>query len=386
MTLLCGALSWLADHKISDKNVSFQKDNDLNEPEWLKNIRKNNTGEQNINSLTNFNRSKRSKIVSPSNINEQILNLVKLIDDSEGEEKESYVDIRSRNYDLNIFRPKIIYCSRTHSQLAQVVNELKKTSFFQNSSNSELNLAIATASRNTLCINKDLKKDINSSLTLNEACNELIQSEDGCPFFNRQKDEAFKEHLNIISAKRIIDIEDILSSGISSQCCPYYLDRYLVQPAAFIATPYNSILDKATREAYGIELENSIIIFDEAHNIVDFIKQMNSITIATPIDFFEQILSCIDEYLRKYSKRLRGPNVSSLSQLRIFFFKVSEFIKKKNYNCLSVNDFIYSSQIDTFNFSRLVSHMEETNLFTKVNYYKLKRFEFTIIHNIIGFK
>lgn len=369
MTLLCGALSWLEDNQLPVKNTISQSDNTSSEPEWLKNIRTITSEERNIHSEILFNRPKKSKISASVNVDQSIINLVKLIEDTGSEENSNGGDLRSRNFGQKTFRPKIIYCSRTHSQLTQVVNELKKTYFFRNSNGDKImNLAVATASRKTLCINKDLKEGVTSLSALNEACNELIQTDGGCQFFNRHKDEAFKEHLEIVSSKRIVDIEDLLNSGISSHCCPYYTDRYLVQPAAFVATPYNSILDKVTREAYGIELENNIIIFDEAHNIVDFIKQMNSVNIADPIEFFEQVLKCIDEYLGIYSKRLSGSNLSSLSQLRIFFFKILEFLKKKNYNSVSVNDFIYASQIDSFNFSRLVIHVEETKLFTKVNF------------------
>lgn len=362
-------MSWLEDSQLPVKTTRSQIDDASSEPEWLKNIRTKTTEELSIHSEITFNHPKKPKISSSANVDQSILNLVKMIDDNGPEENSYDADLRSRNFGLKTFRPKIIYCSRTHSQLTQVVNELKKTSFFRNSNGDTfLNLAVVTASRNSLCINKDLKKEHTSSSALNEACNELIRTEDGCQFFNKHKDEAFKEHLEIISSKRIVDIEDLLNSGISSHCCPYYTDRYLVQPAAFVATPYNSILDKNTREAYGIELEDNIVIFDEAHNIVDFIKQMNSVNITDPIEFFDLVLKCIDEYLRKYSKRLSGSNLSSLSQLRIFFFKISEFVKQKNYNSLSVNDFIYASQIDSINFSRLVIHIEETKLFTKVNF------------------
>lgn len=369
MTLLCGALSWLEDNQLFVKSANTQNNVDPNEPEWLKNIRSSTSKaseEQNIHADIHFRRSKKPKILSSSNIDDKILDLVKLIDDSEPNDRDNGSDLRSRNFDQKSVKPKIIYCSRTHSQLTQVISELRKTYFFRNSNGIGLNLAIATASRNTLCINTDLKKNINSSETINEACNELIQTENGCQFFNRHKDEAFKEHLNVISTKRIVDIEDLLNSGISSQCCPYYSDRYLVQSAEFVATPYNAILDKVTREAYGIDLEDNIVIFDEAHNIVDFIKQMNTVSIADPIEFFENILRCIDGYLGKYSKRLRGSNLSSLSQLRIFFSKILSFVQKKNFNAFSVNEFIYASEIDSFNFSRILNHMEETKLFIKV--------------------
>lgn len=309
---------------------------------------------------------KRTRLEKHKNLDERISNLINLLDDSDTEENED-LDLRSRNFDQNLITPKIIFCSRTHSQLSQVVSELRKTSFFKiGRKDSFLNLATSTASRNALCINKNLREEFSRSSVINEACNDLITSEEGCSYYNRKKDSAFKDHLDILKSHNVLDIEDILQSGITSQCCPYYSSRFLVKPASFLATPYNAIFDKTTREAYGINLSENIVIFDEAHNIIDFIKQIKSVVIKSPSLFFEKIVDCIKKYLEKYGKRIRGSNVSSLSQLKIFFALLDEFSKKRKWGTFSVNDFSYSAQIDSFNFSKLLNHIEETKLMTKV--------------------
>lgn len=274
--------------------------------------------------------------------------------------------MRSHNFGQKTVNPKIIFCSRTHSQLSQVTSELKKTPFYDTTKrNSILDLAISTASRKKLCINKFIN-NIGSSSAINEACNDLLGTEGGCPFYNREKDSAFKEHLDILASKKILDIEDILEFGSTSQCCPYFSSRHLVQPASFVVAPYNAVLDKITREAYGIDLKDNIVIFDEAHNIVDFIKQMNSVHIKNPGELFNKVVGRIEEYLEKYEKRLRGSNSSALSQLKIFFSKFSNFIEEKNYGSFASIEFTYLSKIDSFNFSKLLKHAEETKLFTKV--------------------
>ena len=59
-------------------------------------------------------------------------------------------------------RLKIIYSSRTHSQLAQFASELKKSPYKHIP-------AVTIASRSSLCVN-DAVKDLASVAAVNEAC------------------------------------------------------------------------------------------------------------------------------------------------------------------------------------------------------------------------
>lgn len=366
MTLLCGALSWISDYyKLGKNDKILESSSTINEPEWLINLRKLKNPESESEPLIIQKNYKKTKI-DTSNLDERISNLVNLLDDSEYTENRN-TDLRYENFEQKSTSPKIIFCSRTHSQLSQVVSELKKTTFFRGAAHADsvLTLATSTGPRKKLCINKSINNNSSSS-TINEACKDLLGTENGCPFYNREKDPAFKEHLDLLASRRVLDIEDILNSGSTSNCCPYFSSRHLIQPASLVIAPYNAVLDKATREAYGISLTDNVVIFDEAHNIVDFVKQMNSIAIKNPNDLFYRILKCIEAYLEKYEKRLRGANISALSQLKIFFCKISDFIKKDNFGSFSANEFIYRAKIDSFNFSKLLQHNEDTKLFTKV--------------------
>lgn len=364
MTLLCGALSWLSDYcELEGKNEATDSNAAIKEPEWLKKLRPQKKPESEPESFVIQKHSKKAKIDS-YNLDERVSNLVNLLDDSVYASQTT--DFRSENFGQKLASPKIIFCSRTHSQLYQVISELKKTSFFHGAlSDSILKLATSTGPRKKLCINRSINNN-SSSATINEACKDLLGTENGCPFYNREKDPAFKEHIDLLALKRVLDIEDILNSGSASNCCPYFSSRHLIRPSSFVVAPYNAVLDKATRDAYGISLIDNIIIFDEAHNIVDFVKQMNSIHIKNTKNLFVKILECIEVYLEKYEKRLRGSNISALSQLKMFFSKISDFIKEDNYGSFSPNEFIYRAKIDSFNFSKLLQHAEETKLFTKV--------------------
>jgi Rad3-related DNA helicase len=53
-----------------------------------------------------------------------------------------------------------------------------------------------------------------------------------------------------------------------SSACPYYLSRATQDKADVVFLPYNYLIDEGSRKAQGIDVRNSIIIFDEAHNLV----------------------------------------------------------------------------------------------------------------------
>ena len=44
--------------------------------------------------------------------------------------------------------------------------------------------------------------------------------------------------------------------------------------------PYNTLLHKSTRDAVGIKVKDSVIIVDEAHNIIDTINSLHSIEVS----------------------------------------------------------------------------------------------------------
>lgn len=92
--------------------------------------------------------------------------------------------------------PTIMYTSRTHIQLTQVIKELKKTAYKPKTT--------ILGSRDQLCTNSDLKKKGLVGKQLNQMCNNLVKN----------KRCVFKENLNShidVSRNEIMDIEDLLN-------------------------------------------------------------------------------------------------------------------------------------------------------------------------------
>lgn len=66
---------------------------------------------------------------------------------------------------------------------------------------------------------------------------------------------------------KIMDIEDLVSYGQKEIVCPFYISKDTQDTADIIFLPYNYLTDKIARKAQGINVNNAIIIFDEAHNV-----------------------------------------------------------------------------------------------------------------------
>ncbi|KAJ8675354.1 hypothetical protein QAD02_011140 [Eretmocerus hayati] len=173
--------------------------------------------------------------------------------------------------------PKIIYASRTHSQLSQAMQELKRTSY------NHVYVAVL-GSRDQLCIHPEVAKE-QSSATKIHMCQAKVKART-CYFYNNV--ETRKDDPNI--RQNILDIEDLVKAGQKFKCCPYFLAKELKQNSDIIFMPYNYLLDPKTRKAQGVELQNNIILLDEAHNVEKMCEEAASLQISST-----DIAVCIDE-------------------------------------------------------------------------------------------
>ncbi|KAK0079878.1 hypothetical protein PV325_000708 [Microctonus aethiopoides] len=173
--------------------------------------------------------------------------------------------------------PKIIYASRTHTQLTQVMQELKRTSY------KHLKVAVI-GSRDQLCIHPEVSKEQNSADKIH-LCQCKVRSRT-CMYYNnvelRKDDPIFREE--------ICDIEDLVKAGNKVKCCPYFLARELKQNADITFMPYNYLLDPKTRRSQGVDLQNQVILLDEAHNVEKTCEDAASLQISST-----DIALCIDE-------------------------------------------------------------------------------------------
>ncbi|XP_070237502.1 regulator of telomere elongation helicase 1 isoform X4 [Bos mutus] len=177
--------------------------------------------------------------------------------------------------------PKIIYASRTHSQLTQVISELRNTSYRPR--------VCVLGSREQLCIHPEVKKQESNHMQVH-LCRRKVASR-SCHFYNNVEEKSLEQEL----ATPILDIEDLVRSGTKHKLCPYYLSRNLKQQADIIFMPYNYLLDAKSRRAHGIDLKGTVVIFDEAHNVEKMCEEAASFDltphdVASGLDVIDQVL------------------------------------------------------------------------------------------------
>ncbi|XP_050420877.1 regulator of telomere elongation helicase 1 homolog isoform X2 [Adelges cooleyi] len=172
--------------------------------------------------------------------------------------------------------PRIIYGSRTHTQLNQVMKELRRTNY------KHMKVGII-GSRDQLCIHPEVVKESNSSVKI-ALCRAKVSART-CHFYNNveaKSKEAFIED-------GICDIEDLINKGKKFNCCPYYGSRELQKDVDILFTPYNYIIDPKTRKAQDIQLSEDVIILDEGHNVEKMCEESCSVEITST-----DIALCID--------------------------------------------------------------------------------------------
>nr|CAB3265816.1 regulator of telomere elongation helicase 1 [Phallusia mammillata] len=175
---------------------------------------------------------------------------------------------------------KIIYASRTHSQLSQVVKELKRTAYGKQVVISLL------GSREQMCIHPEVSKQT-SNQTMVHMCRNKVNKH-LCHFYNNV-DDARK---NGIFTKEVMDIEELVQLGNKRNACPYYSTREVSKQVecGVIFTPYNYLLDRKSRRSHNLEIGGNVIIFDEAHNLEKLCEESASFDLSS-LD----IANCIEE-------------------------------------------------------------------------------------------
>ncbi|KAM5245935.1 regulator of telomere elongation helicase 1 [Ctenodactylus gundi] len=177
--------------------------------------------------------------------------------------------------------PRIIYASRTHSQLTQVIGELRHTAYRPK--------VCVLGSREQLCIHPEVKKQESNHMQIH-LCRKKVASR-SCYFYNNVEEKSLEQEL----ATPILDIEDLVKNGSKHKVCPYYLSRNLKQQADIIFMPYNYLLDAKSRRAHNIDLKGTVVIFDEAHNVEKMCEESASFDLtphdlASGLDAINQVL------------------------------------------------------------------------------------------------
>ncbi|XP_046462730.1 ATP-dependent DNA helicase DDX11-like [Daphnia pulex] len=454
LSLICGALTWLADHEchqksqleeklkilskgVEDENPALKQATDAQvEPTWFTLAKKNvaisheqneikselkkiNQREERIQKLkqrvqnmststmnhlvpdsqSSKTNSKKSQISDSTDVEDDNVLIGDIESDGEEPVEESQAEEMFEG-------TKIIFASRTHSQISQFVREVKKSPF-----GDSIRL-ISLASRQQLCINEEVTS-LKSSTLMNERCLEMqkkgssttSKSEDGQPIKKTRKssscpflDSKLVQNVRDLSLTEVTDVESLILSGKKKKACPYYAARNAICDAQLVVVPYSTLLKKHTREACGLKLHNNVVIIDEAHNLLETISSIHSISI-----WGHQISHAhwqLLQYQQRFYSRLSAKNLLPIKQLIFFLSCLMKSLNlqgkpetnqaeaektnedEKIFDC---SKFCIEAGFDHLNINTLVEFCEKTKLPQKLIYFKPATAEVTPVGGLKTF-
>ena len=255
---------------------------------------------------------------------------------------------------------KIYFCSRTHSQLAQVIREFRRTCY------SGRFRSMSLASRATLCTNPEVYV-LGSAEAINDRCSELLNKK-GCPFLEDESQLLFKDQ----AVTQVLDIEELASLGRGLGACSYFGTRRSKRSCHLVTLPYSSLVNEGTRQSLGVDLTGSVVIFDEAHNLVDAINANHSASLTlSKLVLASEALSA---YLDRYQSMLSEESVAQLGNLLRWMDALLQFMQmlagehtRKHTSVISLNDFLFRAGIPDIDTFQVLRFMQRKQLVRKMN-------------------
>uniref|UniRef100_A0A182R4W6 DNA 5'-3' helicase n=1 Tax=Anopheles funestus TaxID=62324 RepID=A0A182R4W6_ANOFN len=305
-------------------------------------------------------------------------------EESDNDSDEDANSGRQKEDEEDRYRPvQVIFCSRTHSQLSQVVNEVKET---QHANDLRL---MSLASRQHLCINAEVQK-LKTSTLMNERCLELLKKggksktdpsdRDGrgakkrrklaqsCPYYNQRAIEGLKNEILF----EVPDIEDLVKEGKREKACPYYTSRAAIPDAQVLMVPYQLILHRRTRQQSGIDLRNSILIIDEAHNLLDTIAAIHSQEVKQ--EQFRQAKMHLSAYKARYFSRFSTKNLLRINQLIFIATRLGKLLSPdaktttvRSSRMIETQELLLEADIFNLDLSDILSFCERSRIAQKVH-------------------
>ncbi|KAJ5885299.1 Helicase-like DEXD box c2 type [Penicillium taxi] len=429
LSLICGSLTWLRDHKRKAFQETLnQAACDDDEPDWMVEFAKKdsrraisekkqefesrlakikleeerlkqaqNTHNQPLDEvdsridpddesqfvLDDYNSDDERNKPSNSGFDSLSASTLALLDRFKGQFSESKSD-----EDLDDDTVKIFYCSRTHSQLSQFAGELRRVSFpssIPNDPEEEKDSGLPTleervkhlslGSRKNLCINPKVKA-LENGTAINERCLDLQQSgvatEKKCPYLPSKDDEAlilkFRDH----ALATVKDIEDIGKVGQKMGICPYYASRSVIKHSEIVTLPYPLLLQKSAREALNLSVKGHVVIIDEAHNLMDAISGIHSVTVS--LQQLQTAISQLTTYARKFKTRLKGKNRSYVAQVIRLVSSIANHLhvisqQNSSEGPVKASELMAGKGVDQINPYKLSRYLQESKLARKVDGY-----------------
>ncbi|KAJ5204682.1 uncharacterized protein N7498_005561 [Penicillium cinerascens] len=184
---------------------------------------------------------------------------------------------------------KLIYCSRTMSEIEKALAELKA---LMKHRTSELGYeeefrALGLTSRKNLCLHPSVRRE-KSGTVVDARCRSLTAG-----FVKEKKERGeevdlciYHENLDLLEPHNLVPpgvftLDGLLRYGEDHKQCPYFSARRMMPWCNIIIYSYHYLLDPKIAERVSRELsKDCIVVFDEAHNIDNVCIESLSIDIS----------------------------------------------------------------------------------------------------------
>ncbi|MFX1399657.1 MAG: helicase C-terminal domain-containing protein [Promethearchaeota archaeon] len=184
-------------------------------------------------------------------------------------------------YEKNL---KIIYLCRTHAQNSRIIKELTKISkLLENSKLKNKVNGLSIRGRNEMCLNKILLQLKLNPREAMSVCSDL-RINGNCTHYNnliRKKDQVENPRLIALElVSKPVDAEELIEFCKQKVFCPYYLSKFLLSEMNLVICNYQWLFNPFIRTNFlnfvGKELQDSIVVIDECHNLIDVATEINS--------------------------------------------------------------------------------------------------------------
>jgi len=240
---------------------------------------------------------------------------------------------------------KIVFLTRTNSQVENVFRESRLLG---------LKKVISFMGRGETCLFKKVNPEMmegdpeEQSRLCQRLVKDRMEGKEGC-FYETDYDMGW--------VADIMRPQDLVNLGDQFGFCPYFAQRELLKDAKVVVSTYSYLLSPYIRERFmdWIEtpMEKIIVIFDEAHNVPEFLRMINSASFSVA-----DINKARDE-VEKYGDKTF--NNLSLSLSLNYIEEALEYIFSDGPRILTPDDakeaFMKSFSSGTIEISRLLEQM-----------------------------
>ncbi len=200
-------------------------------------------------------------------------------------------------------------------------------------------------------------------------CNNLVENRT-CEFYERfhaNKESYFPKHIKTLLP---LNVEQIIEIGRENSFCPYEIDAEIARTANVIIADYMHILSPYIRDhlfkKVGKDLGDSILIFDEAHNIDKKARELLTLTLST----------YSAELAIKEAKRFQFPIIEKLENIKLILSELNKKIPE-NRNEILIKKEDFSRKIE--NYHEMINELLEFGLVV------LETQKRSFIHNLANF-